>query len=140
MSDDRTARGLRILDELMGDGASTRMQEAIASNGFGSAIGELATHYAFADVWSRPGLERRQRSLVVIGVLIAQRQLLELKNHIRIGLRNGLTLGEIEEALIQTTPYVGFPAVASATTAIVEVLRELGIDTSTRTPEERGML
>lgn len=116
------------------------MQESIAANGFGSAIGELATHYAFADVWCRPGLERKQRSLVVIGVLIAQRQLPELKNHIRIGLRNGLTPGEIEEALIQTAPYVGFPAVASATTAIVEVLRELGIDTGTRTSEERGML
>ncbi|HEY6868866.1 MAG TPA: carboxymuconolactone decarboxylase family protein, partial [Novosphingobium sp.] len=65
---------------------------------------------------------------------------LELKNHIRIGLTNGLTVREIEEALIQTLPYVGFPAVAGATSAIVEVLREAGLDTQTRTAEERGML
>lgn len=140
MKNDRTERGLQVFDELMGEGASAKMRDAMASNGFGSAIAQMATHYAFADVWGRDGLERKQRSLVVIGVLIAQRQILELKNHIRIGIRNGLTARDIEEALIQTLPYVGFPAVASATTAIVEVLRELGMDTETRTSEERGML
>jgi len=140
MTHDLTTRGLEVFGELMGEGAVAKMQEGIASGHFGSPIGELATHYAFASVWGRDGLERKQRSLVVIGVLIAQRQLLELKNHVRIGIRNGLSVREIEEALIQTTPYVGFPAVASATTAIIEVLRELGLDVQTRTAEERGVL
>jgi len=137
---DVTERGLQLFAEIMGEDRAKLMREGMEGTGFGAALGKLATDYAFGSVWARDGLERKQRSLVVIGVLIAQRQLLELKNHIRIGLTNGLTVREIEEALIQTLPYVGFPAVASATTAIVEVLRECGLDTQTRTSEERGML
>lgn len=140
MTSDVTERGLKLFAEIMGDERAEQMRQGMASEGFGSAIARLSTDFAFGSVWARDGLERKQRSLVVIGVLIAQRQILELKNHIRIGLTNGLTAGEIEEALIQTLPYVGFPAVASATTAILEVLREQGIDLQTRTAEERGML
>ncbi|NBB51168.1 carboxymuconolactone decarboxylase [Rhizobium sp. CRIBSB] len=137
---DVTERGLEVFGEIMGEERARQMRLGIESEGFGSAIAKLATDFAFGSVWGRDGLERKQRSLVVIGILIAQRQTAELKNHIRIGLTNGLTPREIEEALIQTLPYVGFPAVASATTAIVEVLREAGVDTQTRTAEERGML
>lgn len=137
---DVTEQGLKLFAEIMGAERAQQMRMGIKSDSFGAAIGKLATDFAFGSVWARDGLERKQRSLVVIGVLIAQRQTLELKNHIRIGLTNGLTVQEIEEALIQTLPYVGFPAVASATSAIVEVLREQGLDTRTRTAEERGML
>jgi 4-carboxymuconolactone decarboxylase len=77
---------------------------------------------------------------VTLGALIALRQTGELKNHVRAAINNGLTVKELEEALIQTTPYVGFPAVASATTAFVEVLQERGIDASAKSPEERGLL
>lgn len=137
---DVTERGLEVFGEIMGEERARQMRLGIESEGFGSAIAKLATDFAFGSVWGRDGLERKHRSLVVIGILIAQRQTAELKNHIRIGLTNGLTPREIEEALIQTLPYVGFPAVASATSAIVEVLREAGVDTQTRTAEERGML
>lgn len=137
---DVTERGLKLFAEIMGEERAEQMRLGFESDGFGAALGKLATDFAFGSVWSRDGLERKQRSLVVIGVLIAQRQLLELKNHVRIGITNGLTVREIEEALIQTLPYVGFPAVASATSVIVEVLRELGLDLNTRTAEERGML
>jgi len=137
---DVTEKGLQVFGEIMGEERARQMRMGIESDGFGAAIARLATDFAFGSVWARDGLERKHRSLVVIGVLIAQRQTAELKNHIRIGLTNGLTPREIEEALIQTLPYVGFPAVSSAMSAIVEVLREAGIDTQTRTAEERGML
>lgn len=137
---DVTEQGLKVFAEIMGPELAEQLRLGLDSTDFGAAIGKLATDFAFGSVWARDGLERKQRSLVVIGVLIAQRQILELKNHIRIGLTNGLTVREIEEALIQTIPYVGFPAVASATSAIIEVLREKGLDTQTRTAEERGML
>lgn len=137
---DITERGLQVFAEIMGNERAAQMREAIDSKGFGSALSKLATDFAFGSVWARDGLERKHRSLVVIGILIAQRQPAELKNHIRIGITNGLTPREIEEALIQTLPYVGFPAVASACSSIIEVLRELGIDTQTPTSEERGML
>lgn len=140
MTIERTERGLKIFGEMMGETRATEMRAGLSGDHFGTAIGQLAVDYAFGDVWARDGLARKQRSLVVIGILIAQRQIAELKNHIRIGVANGLTAREIEEALIQAIPYTGFPAVASATTAVVEVLREQGIDTTTRTSEERGML
>ena len=140
MGDDLTEKGLAVFGELMGDAARNAMSDGLANRGFGGDIGELACQFAFGAVWSRDGLERKHRSLVVLAVLIAQRQTSELRNHVRIALNNGLTAKEIEEALIQTLPYVGFPAVASAMSVIVEVLRERGIDTATQTSEERGLL
>lgn len=140
MGEDLTERGLAVFGELMGETARDAMAGGLENRGFGGDIGELACQFAFGAVWGRDGLERKHRSLVVLAVLIAQRQPGELKNHVRIALNNGLTPREIEEALIQTLPYVGFPAVASATTAIIEVLRERGIDTATQTSEERGLL
>ena len=107
---------------------------------FGSDISALALKYAFADVWGRDGLERKQRSLITLAVLIATRQTSEIRNHVRIGVRNGLTARELEEMLVQCIPYVGFPAVASGMTPVIETLRELGIETQAKTSEERGLL
>lgn len=137
---DVTERGLRVFAEIVGEDKAAELRQGLQGTGFGASIAKLATDFAFGSVWAREGMERKQRSLVVIGVLIAQRQTLELKNHIRIGLTNGLSACEIEEALIQAIPYVGFPAVASATSAVVEVLRERGLDGQVRTAEERGLL
>lgn len=140
MTSETTERGLKVFAEMMGEDRAAEMRAGLTGNHFGAAIGQLAVDYAFGDVWARDGLARKQRSLVVIGILIAQRQVAELKNHVRIGIANGLTSRELEEVLIQAIPYIGFPAVASAMSAVIEVLRELGLDTATRTSEERGML
>jgi len=138
---DRIERGLQIFSELLGPAAGKAMREAIDQSGaFGAPIARIATEYAFADVWGRDGLERKQRSLVTLGILIATRQVAELKNHVRIAIANGLSARQLEEVLIQSIPYVGFPAVASATTAMIETLRELGIELRTSTSEERGLL
>ena len=139
---DRIERGLQIFSELLGPAAGKAMREAIDQpEGFGAPIARIAAEYAFAEIWGRDGLERKQRSLVTLGILIANRQTLELKNHVRIAVANGLTARELEEVLIQSIPYVGFPAVASATTAMIETLREMGLDLKqTRTSEERGLL
>lgn len=140
MADDLTQQGLEVFGELMGEAARGAMAAGLGSDGFGADIGKLACQFAFASVWGRDGLERKHRSLVVLSVLIAQRQTSELRNHVRIALTNGLSPRELEECLIQTLPYVGFPAVASAMTVMIEVLREAGVATDTRTSEERGLL
>jgi 4-carboxymuconolactone decarboxylase len=137
---EKTEYGLKVFSELLGDKAADAMRAAVEGDGFASDIARLATHNAFADVWGDDKLERKQRSLVTLGVLIAQRQTSELKNHVRIAVRNGLTARELEGVLVQAMPYCGFPAVASATTAMLETLRELGIETTTKTSEERGLL
>jgi 4-carboxymuconolactone decarboxylase len=84
---------------------------------------QLAVDFVFGSIWTRPGLDRKQRSLVTLGILIALRRTEELKNHVQIGLRNGLTAGE--EALIQATAYAGFPAAHAASNAAAEVLCDL---------------
>ena len=140
MSDQRLEYGLKVFGEIMGEDKAVGLRAAADSSAFGAAIGKMAIGTAFADVWGRDGLERKQRSLITLSILIATRQALELKNHVRIGVRNGLTVREFEELLVQCVPYLGFPAVASATTVVLETLRELGLETQSKTSEERGLL
>ncbi len=140
MSDELTQDGLDVFGELMGAGAREAMAAGLASTGFGADVAKLACQFAFASVWGRDGLEKKHRSLVVLSVLISQRQTSELRNHVRIALKNGLTPRELEECLIQTLPYVGFPAVASAMTVMIEVLREAGLAPEASTAQERGLL
>jgi 4-carboxymuconolactone decarboxylase len=133
-------QGAKLFGEIMGAEREVEFRKGLEAGGFAGAMTALAAEFAFGSVWTRPGLERKQRSLVVIGMLIAQRQILELKNHLRIGLTNGLTKQEIEEAVLQSVPYCGFPASASASAAMLEVFRERGLDTVSKTAEERGLL
>jgi 4-carboxymuconolactone decarboxylase len=73
-------------------------------------------------LWTRPGLDRRSRSLVTLGALIALRATEELKFHFPIALRNGLTIEEIEEVIYHLAGYAGFPAAATARSIGCEVL------------------
>jgi alkylhydroperoxidase/carboxymuconolactone decarboxylase family protein YurZ/AraC-like DNA-binding protein len=84
----------------------------------------MSMEFVFGQVWSRDVLDAKQRSLVTIGILIALRQTEELKNHFRIGLTNGLTVLQIEEATIQAAAYAGFPAAHAASNAILDVLQD----------------
>ena len=78
-------------------------------------------------VWGREGLDKKHRSLITIGVLIALRATDELKNHIRIAITNGLTVGELDEAILQAAVYAGFPAARAASIAAIEVLKDLNL-------------
>jgi AraC-like DNA-binding protein/alkylhydroperoxidase/carboxymuconolactone decarboxylase family protein YurZ len=84
-------------------------------------------------VWPCDLLDAKQRSLVTIGILIALRQMEELKNHIRAGLTNGLTIREIEEATIQAVAFAGSPAAHTVGNVILEVLQNPSIAPPPRT-------
>lgn len=137
---DKSERGAVVLGEMLGEAAERAARAAVASGDFGSALTRLGLDQAFADVWDRQGLDRRSRSLVVIGVLIALRSTHELKNHFRIGVQHQLSPRELEEAVIQSLPYVGFPGASPAMSALIEVLRELGVEITGKTVHERGLL
>jgi len=123
---DLTDKGARFFGEVFGAQSEKDLRRAIAEGGgFGHETAKLSTDFAFGTIWTREGLERRQRSLVVLGALIALRQPEEIKYHVRVALANGLTVRELEEVLYQTIPYVGFPAANSAKAAMREALREL---------------
>lgn len=139
--DEKSKRGAAVISEMMGAKFGETMAEQAASSDFGSTITRMALEFAFADSWGREGLARRERSLVTLGILIALKQPSELKNHVKIGLANGLTVSEIEEVLIHASSYVGFPSIATASTAVLDGLREIGkAPDNAKTAEERGLL
>jgi 4-carboxymuconolactone decarboxylase len=85
---------------------------------------ELITRYAWGSVWTRPGLDRRSRSIVTLTALVAGRHWGELEFHLRAALRNGLSVAEITEVLLQTAVYCGVPAANSAFAVARRVLDE----------------
>lgn len=138
--DERSERGVALASEMLGEEFGAKMREHITSGAFCADLGRFGMAHSYTDRWSREGLDRRSRSLLTIGALIALRQPNELKNHVRIGIANGITVKEFEELLIQLSTYVGYPAIASATTSVIEVLRERGLLQNAQTSEERGVL
>jgi 4-carboxymuconolactone decarboxylase len=110
--------GIKVFQELMPDVKGTGKQPA---NRVAPELGGLSLEYAFGTLWTRPGLDRRSRSLVTLGILIAQKSAAELKYHFAIALQNGITKAEIDEVIYQSTAYAGFPAASEAAHVAQEV-------------------
>lgn len=132
--------GLKVVREMMGEKAAEKLCASADSDTFGAPIAAYAVDQAFADIWTRPGLDRRSRSLVSMSVMIAMRQPHEFAIHMGAALDNGLSLKEIEEVLIQSLPYVGYPAIATALAAAAEVIKERGLDGEKDYAGHRGLL
>src|SRR4249920_3100460 len=85
-------RGVQLVHEMLGTAFAAGIQAAAGSGGFAADVATIALESAFGAVWSRPGLDRKQRSLVTLGILIGTGKPTELKNHVRAGLTNGLSV------------------------------------------------
>ena len=85
---------------------------------------EFITRYAWGEVWTRPGLDRRSRSMITLTALIAHGHWSELELHLRAALRNGLTREEIAELILQSAVYCGVPAANHAFAVANAVLKE----------------
>ena len=127
MSDERE-RGVAFFGEVLGTDESAGLREHMASDDFGKECATWSADFAFGTVWTRPGLDRKMRSGIVMGMLMALRQTDELKYHVRIALANGLTIAELEEVLYLSVPYAGFPAANSAKQAMKAALREIELE------------
>jgi len=110
MDDDTRQRGRQVYDELLPWNAGAPADDGA----FGGELRALSLDYPFGAIWSRPGLARRDRSLALLGMLIALRATNELRVHFRVAKVNGLTETEIAEVIYQASAYCGFPAAASA--------------------------
>lgn len=107
-SPSRYEQGLAIRRQVIGD---EYVDAALAqATEFTEAVQSFVTEYCWGAVWSRPGLDRRARSLLNLGMLTALNRSHELGVHVRGALNNGVSRDEIREALIQTAVYVGVPA------------------------------
>jgi 4-carboxymuconolactone decarboxylase len=112
MSDSRREDGMRVRREVLGD---AHVDAAVAgTTPFSSEFQDFITRVAWGDVWSRPGLDRRARSCVTLGVLAALGREGEIALHVRAALRNGLSPAEIAEVLLHTSVYAGIPAANAA--------------------------
>ncbi|MFC0681508.1 4-carboxymuconolactone decarboxylase [Lysobacter korlensis] len=106
------ARGMTVRREVLGN---THVDAAIAgTTDATAAFQDFLTRYAWGDVWSRPGLSRRDRSIATLAVLVADGHLHELQMHLRAAQRNGLTRDEIAEVLMHVALYAGLPAANAA--------------------------
>ncbi|MEU8309616.1 4-carboxymuconolactone decarboxylase [Actinomadura sp. NPDC048955] len=123
MSDgERHARGMSTRREVLGDAHVDRAEAR--KDGFTADFQDLITRYAWGEVWSRPGLDRRTRSCITLTAMVAGGHLDELAMHVRAALRNGLTPDEIGEVLLQTAIYCGVPAANAAFAVAQRVLTE----------------
>ncbi|MER5458344.1 4-carboxymuconolactone decarboxylase [Micromonospora sp. NPDC002389] len=120
--DERRVQGMAVRREVLGD---AHVDRAVAeTDEFTADFQNLITRYAWGEIWTRPGLDRRTRSCITLTALVAHGHLGELAMHVRAALRNGLTPEEIKEVLLQCAVYCGVPAANAAFGVAARVLRE----------------
>jgi 4-carboxymuconolactone decarboxylase len=140
MAADRTAAqahadGMVVRREVLSDAHVDRARERVSP--LTADFQDLITRYAWGEIWTRPGLDRRMRSAVTLTALVAHGHWGELEMHLRAARRNGLTDAEIGEVLLQTAVYCGVPAANHAFAIAQRVLEDEGTSTATtKTPDE----
>ena len=124
MSDETHERGMVVRREVLGDDHVDRA--TAETTPFTEDFQDLITRYAWGEIWTRPGLDRRTRSCITLTALVALGRDQELALHVRAALRNGLTPDEIKEVLLHSAVYCGVPAANSAFSIAQRVLDEAG--------------
>lgn len=116
-------RGIKVRREVLSD---AHVDRAIANTTeFNASFQDFISRYAWGEIWNRPGLDRKSRSIVTLTTLVALGHLNEFSFHIPAAIRNGLSKNEISELLIQCGIYAGVPAANSAFAKANEILQEI---------------
>jgi len=130
MDGDRFDKGLAIRKDVLGaDYVSRSLDQA---DDFTRPMQELSTAWCWGEIWSRPGLSRRDRSLLNLAMISALNRPHELRLHVKAALRNGLTREEIREALLQVAIYCGVPAGIDSTRIAREAIAEYDAELAER--------
>ena len=109
---ERYEQGLAVRRSVLGD---THVDHALeGGNDLNREFQDFITRYAWGEIWSRPGLDRKQRSLITLAMLVALNRPEELEMHVGAAVRNGVTREEIKEVLLQAGIYCGLPAANAA--------------------------
>jgi 4-carboxymuconolactone decarboxylase len=120
---ERYEKGMAVRREVLG---GDYVERSVAKRtDFNREFQEFISRYAWGEIWTRPGLPRHTRSLVVIGMMVALNREAELRLHIRAAASNGVTREEIKETLLQAAVYCGVPAANSAFHVAEEVFAEV---------------
>jgi 4-carboxymuconolactone decarboxylase len=121
--DEKFEQGLATRRAVLGDAYVDKALDD--ADDFNWAMQELTTKYCWDEIWNRPGLDRRSRSILNLGMIAALNRGHEFKAHIRGALNNGLTREEIREVLLQIAVYVGIPAGVDSFRLAREVFAEI---------------
>jgi 4-carboxymuconolactone decarboxylase len=119
---DRHAAGMTVRREVLGD---AHVDRATANTtDFTADFQDFITRYAWGEIWTRDGLDRKTRSCMTLSLLVALRAENEIPMHVRAARRNGLTPDEIKEVFLHAAVYAGVPAANSAFALAQKVLAE----------------
>lgn len=123
MGQDCFEKGLALRKQVLG---ADYVEKSMASaDDFSRPMQELSTEYCWGYVWTRPGLQLRERSLINLSMISALNRPHELKLHVKAALNNGLTREEIREVLLQVAVYCGVPAGIDSTRIAREAFAEI---------------
>ena len=118
-------KGLKIRRSVLG---SDYVDKAISTaDDFNRPLQELVTQYCWGEIWGRPGLDRKTRSLLNLAMITALNRPHEVKAHIKGALNNGVTKDEIKEVFLQVAIYCGVPASVDSFRIAREVFAEMGV-------------
>lgn len=115
-------RGLELRRKLFGADAVQRRMDALGE--FGAPLQHVINAYVYGDVWSRPGLPNKSRSLAMLGITAAINRPQEFRVHVRGAIANGCTQDEVREVLLLVAMYCGVPASIEAHRIALEVFQE----------------
>ena len=113
--------GRKIMNELMGEGYVEGKDKK--KNSFTAVLNDYSEEVCFGRIWARPGIDRKQRSILNIAMLTALNRPAQLRNHVEGALNKGVTVEELREILLQTAVYCGLPAAGEAFKVAEEVLK-----------------
>ncbi len=123
-SKDRHAAGMTVRRAVLGDAWVDKAQAKLTP--FNSEFQDLITRYAWGEIWTRPGMERKTRSCCVLSMMIALGAWDEFRLHVRAAFNNGLSKDDIKEVILQAAIYCGVPAANHATKEAEAVFAEIG--------------
>lgn len=120
------ANGMQIRREMFGPALSDQVMESATD--FNRTLQELVTRYCFGEVWTRPQIDRKTRSMLTMALLVALNKPTQLKGHVRGAVKNGCSKDEIREVLLHSMIYAGVPAGVDSFSHATEVLKEMGLE------------
>ncbi|KXS13302.1 4-carboxymuconolactone decarboxylase [Gonapodya prolifera JEL478] len=123
LTPEMVAQGLQVRREVLGDAYVDRTLQNMDE--FSRPLQEVATGFAWGQIWTRDGLDRKTRSLLNLAMLSALNRQTEFKTHVRGAFNNGATLAEVQEVLLQVATYAGMPAGVEAFRNAGQVVQEM---------------
>ncbi|WP_416233529.1 4-carboxymuconolactone decarboxylase [Arcicella sp. LKC2W] len=119
-------KGMHVRRTVLGN---AHVDKATANiNGFNADFQEFISKYAWGEIWTRPELAKREKSLITMAMLIALNRPAEFKMHVKAAFNNGVTVAEIKEVIMQSAIYCGLPAANDAFHLALDVFKELSIN------------